>query len=93
MIQRPTHNKEDVYLLKRWREAITSAVDSLIAGGGGGGGSVSDTAYGVGWNGVTTIAPSKNAVYDKIESLSTNVDGGSASSVGVASLAIDGGTA
>lgn len=30
---------------------------------------VSDTAYGASWNGVTTIAPSKNAVYDKIETL------------------------
>lgn len=30
---------------------------------------VSDTVYGAGWNGVTTIAPSKNAVYDKIETL------------------------
>jgi hypothetical protein len=35
-----------------------------------GGASVSDTAYGVSWDGVTTIAPSKNAVYDKIEALS-----------------------
>lgn len=32
-------------------------------------GSVSDDAYGVGWNGDTTTAPSKNAVYDKIETL------------------------
>jgi len=31
--------------------------------------SVSDTAYGSSWNGVTDIAPSKNAVYDKIESV------------------------
>lgn len=30
---------------------------------------VSDTAYGVGWNGVTDVAPSKNAVYDKIEAI------------------------
>jgi hypothetical protein len=30
---------------------------------------VSDTAYGSGWNGDTTTAPSKNAVYDKIETL------------------------
>lgn len=30
-------------------------------------GSVSDTAYGVGWNGDTTTAPSKNAVYDEME--------------------------
>ena len=34
-----------------------------------GGGSVSDTVYGAGWNGDTTVAPSKNAVYDKIETL------------------------
>ncbi|UOF77967.1 hypothetical protein [Caudoviricetes sp.] len=34
------------------------------------GGSVSDAAYGAGWDGDTTTAPSKNAVYDKIETLS-----------------------
>jgi len=28
---------------------------------------ISDAAYGAGWNGVTTIAPSKNAVYDGIQ--------------------------
>lgn len=28
---------------------------------------ISDTAYGVGWNGDTTNAPSKNAVYDQME--------------------------
>lgn len=33
---------------------------------------VDDTAYGSGWNGDTTKAPSKNAVYDKIESLGSN---------------------
>jgi hypothetical protein len=32
-------------------------------------GVVSDTAYGASWNGDTTAAPSKNAVYDKIENL------------------------
>lgn len=37
---------------------------------------VSDTAYGAGWNGDTTTAPSKNAVYDKIESLSGGVSDG-----------------
>ncbi len=31
---------------------------------------ISDTVYGASWNGVTTIAPSKNALYDKIETLS-----------------------
>lgn len=30
---------------------------------------VSDTVYGAGWNGDTGVAPSKNAVYDKIESV------------------------
>jgi hypothetical protein len=34
------------------------------------GASVSDTAYGASWNGVTDVAPSKNAVYDKIETIS-----------------------
>jgi hypothetical protein len=30
---------------------------------------ISDTAYAASWNGVTGVAPSKNAVYDKIEAL------------------------
>lgn len=30
---------------------------------------ISDTAYGVGWNGVTNLSPSQNAVYDKIQAL------------------------
>jgi hypothetical protein len=34
---------------------------------GGGGASVSDEAYGSSWNGVTTVAPSKNAVYDEMQ--------------------------
>lgn len=34
-----------------------------------GSGSVSDTAYAASWDGVTDVAPSKNAVYDKIEAL------------------------
>ena len=34
-----------------------------------GGTFVSDEAYGVTWNGITTIAPSKNALYAKFESL------------------------
>ena len=36
-------------------------------------GTVSDTAYGASWNGTTTVAPSKNAVYDKIEAASGDV--------------------
>jgi len=38
-----------------------------------GGGSVSDAAYGAGWDGDTTTAPSKNAVYDKIQTLGGGV--------------------
>lgn len=35
---------------------------------------ISNDAYASGWNGVSDIAPSKDAVYDKIESLSTTLD-------------------
>ncbi len=38
------------------------------------GANISDTAYGPSWDGVTTIAPSKNAVYDRIESIITSVN-------------------
>jgi len=37
--------------------------------GGGMGGFVSDAPYSSAWDGDTKIAPSKNAVYDKVESL------------------------
>ena len=39
---------------------------------------VSDTAYDSTWDWVTSIAPSKNAVYDKIESLSSSIPSSSA---------------
>jgi hypothetical protein len=34
---------------------------------------ISDAAYGAGWDGVTGIAPSKNAVYDKINSIPVGI--------------------
>jgi hypothetical protein len=34
---------------------------------------ISDAVYGAGWNGDTTTAPSKNAVYDKIETLAGGI--------------------
>ena len=34
---------------------------------------VDDTAYASSWNGVTSIAPSKNAVYDKISAMDTTI--------------------
>jgi hypothetical protein len=51
-------------------QEIAQKLDDLVAGSG----SVSDTAYGVTWNGDTTTAPSKNAVYDKIETLAGGHD-------------------
>lgn len=41
---------------------------------------ISDAVYGAGWNGDTTHAPSKNAVYDKIETISAG--SGDVTSVG-----------
>jgi hypothetical protein len=51
-------------------QEIAQALDDLVAGSG----SVSDTAYGATWDGDTTTAPSKNAVYDKIETLAGGHD-------------------
>lgn len=48
---------------------ITKTDDTLVFVGSAGGG-VSDTAYDAGsWDGVTDVAPSKNAVRDKIEAM------------------------
>lgn len=55
----------------------TTTLGSLSAGKvmgiriGIGGGSISDTVYGAGWNADTTTGASKNALYDKIETLVT----------------------
>jgi hypothetical protein len=67
------------YLIKKstelnLRRQITDALNELESSIGSG--SVSDDVYGAGWNGDTTTAPSKNAVYDKIESLSGGVSDG-----------------
>jgi hypothetical protein len=51
-------------------QEIAQKLDDLVLGSG----SVSDSAYGVGWNGDTTTAPSKNAIYDKIETLAGGHD-------------------
>ena len=48
---------------------VASAVSSAV------GSAVSDTAYAASWNWVTTIAPSKNAVYDKINAMDTTISG------------------
>jgi hypothetical protein len=51
------------------KEALKSDPTEL-----GGGSSVSDEAYGGSWNGDTTTAASKNAIYDKIETLAGGHD-------------------
>lgn len=48
---------------------------AVVQGNITGAASVSDAAYGVGWDGDTTTAPSKNAVYDKIEAVVAGVPG------------------
>jgi len=55
-----TSTAERIWTAERVKQAIVAL---------GGSGSVDDTAYSVSWNGVTTIAPSKNALYDRIENL------------------------
>jgi hypothetical protein len=42
--------------------------------GGGGGASVSDADFDASWNGVTTVAPSKNAVYDAFSNVDNTSD-------------------
>lgn len=54
----------------------TASTNSFSCGVSGTGGSISDTVYGVGWDGDTTTAPSKNAIYDKIETLAGGTPGG-----------------
>jgi hypothetical protein len=52
---------------------------------------ISDTAYGVSWDGDTTTAPSKNAVYDKLELIAADYvpDTGNTSIAGVKTFGSD----
>ena len=50
-------------------EKVATGLNVTFVGGGS-----SDTAYGVSWDGSTTTAPSQNAVYDKIETISGGGD-------------------
>ena len=49
-------------------QAALDTIDNITIGG-----LVNDTAYAASWNGVTTIAPSKNTIYDKLETLVESV--------------------
>jgi len=60
-----TATTERIWTAERVKQAIVAL---------GGSGSVDDTAYGISWDGVTGIAPSKNALYDFIESQVFKVD-------------------
>ena len=51
-------------------QRVKQAIDALAGVGAG----VDDTAYGISWDGVTGIAPSKNALYDFIQSQVFKVD-------------------
>lgn len=64
------------------------------SGGIQGGGSVSNTAYdATSWNGINAVAPSKNAVRDKIESMSSAAAITGGTITGITDLAVaDGGT-
>jgi hypothetical protein len=67
------HVPDDAYDATTWngsdkvatKNAIRDKIEAVVAGAA----AVSDTVYGSGWDGDTTNAPSKNAVYDKIETL------------------------
>jgi hypothetical protein len=47
-------------------DAVDTANATATAAAAAAAAAVSDAAYGAGWNGVTDVAPSKNAVYDKL---------------------------
>ena len=56
--------------MKRQRQAILSMQS---AGFGGAGSQVSNTPYGSGWSGAADMAPSQQAIYNKIEALPVGV--------------------
>ena len=58
---------ERIWTAERVKQAIVAL---------GGSGSVDDTAYGISWDGVTGVAPSKNTIYDKIETVIAGVGTG-----------------
>lgn len=54
------------------QQQIIRKLDALGAASGT---VISDDEYGAAWNGVTDVSPSKNAVYDKIQTLATSTGG------------------
>jgi hypothetical protein len=74
---KPSHNKNDTFEVRKWRDSVTAKIAQLsqeledLAASLG----VSDEAFGVSWNGNTTNAASKNALYDKIAAQDTTISG------------------
>lgn len=56
----------DLATIRSWASAWATALQPSA---------ISDTAYASSWDWVTTIAPSKNAVYDKISAMDTTISG------------------
>lgn len=56
----------DTNILRLWNEDIN---DWVIISGGGAFSNVIDTAYGPTWDNSTNVAPSQNAVYDKLQTI------------------------
>ncbi len=76
----------------RFVELSPGVWKNISGGGSSAGGSISDIPYGPSWNGVTLIAPSKNAVYDEMETraesgANTDIDSlkGMTNSIGIGS--------
>ena len=68
-VQEGTTNANTVWL--QTTDGITLGSSNIVWVAFGSGGAVSDTVYGSGWNGDTTNGASKNALYDKIQTLSS----------------------
>jgi len=61
-------------------QRVAQAIAALAPGGGGG--SVSDVPFAGSWDSVTTIPPSKNAVYDKITAMDVAISSNASSLAG-----------
>lgn len=74
---KPSHNKDDTFEVRKWRDSVAAKIANLsqeledLAASVG----VSDEAFGVSWNGNTTNAASKNALYDKIAAQDSTISG------------------
>ena len=66
-------------------QTAMETIDNLTTGG-----TVSDEVYGATWDNITTIAPSKNAVYDKIQTITGGSESTSVSDTATVNLTLTG---